>query len=679
MEIQFSLSLTGADQSSSTPSPTARSTWSASRAAATHRKRHVKCDETRPACLNCLKWRGYCGSYAREAADSPASCAGAPDKARTSPKPVAAASAPLLLTEPTFHALRFASVEQRAYFDEWCALSVNFLSGRLGRARLWTVTMPQLTLEERTLRYGAMAVGAMHKAREVAAVGGNDHYLNAVVYYCEALRLQSKARPTEEGLRTALLSSLLFICFETQRGNVAAALKHVTHGFSMLNELAACTEMAPALVRIAPAPPALVQEILDCYKPLEMQSRSFLGSYRKFFFPPQPPPPPPPPPSDAPSGSPAAPPKSSPWPSPMPSPHAVAARAPTSRSPRLGLPSPQSPCSPASAAGAAGAAPGDAPLSGRPSRPPGILPFTKLTPYFRPKLTRITELRDLPPAFRDMDEAHGYWALVQRSMVRSIPMLSMVTSRLALTKAASEAEVESKLATVKQNPDVSEFVATSRRWLRSWSDAYEPLFREACRNSSKHSDVHLEALNLRVEYLLLYIYTTIPRFSGLGTAKGLTTQYREINRLAETLLSATPSCGFAMDSGWTWPLFVSAFACRDAAVRADAIRILGQYPIRNALRDSRVFRAIALKNEEVEAAVAMDGHEADQWLRLRRRELVFEDFGTSIIYRSPRKNPATGQWDLVEEVAGFNVGSDGKLHWQTQPISESASILSGVC
>lgn len=598
----------------------------------------------------------------------------------------------MILTEPAVNSIRFASGDQRAYFDAWSALSVTFLSGGLNQTRLWTATMPQLSLEETTLRYGAMAVGALRKAYEVeepsaALSSGNRHYLNAVIYYCEALRLQSKARPTKDGLRTALLSSLLFICFEAQRGNMAAALKHVTHGFSMLNELAACTEKAPGLVSIAPAPPVLVQEILDCYKPLELQSRSFLGSYKKFFFPPNPiapqsahgggvPQPGPASSAGSPPRAPAQTPPSqpgTPWRAPPPA---------SSQASQTGLPSPQSqgsPGSPAAGSAAAGSAAGQSPPQGAPRRPPGILPFTKHSPYFRPKLSRITTLDEMPLVFTDMDETQGYWALVQKHMVQNLPMLTMVTSRLALTRATSEAELEVKLASVKQNPLVSKFVAEARYWLQRWIEAYEPLFQGISRNSVHDAKAYLQAISLRIEYLILYIYTTIPRFSGLITAKGLTPQYREINRFAETLLVARPNCGFAMDSGWTWPLFVSSFGCRDPAVRADAIRILGQYPIRNALRDSRVFRAIALKNEEVEAKIAMEGDESEQWLRLRRRELVFEDFGTNIIYRSSQKDPVTGRWELVEEAAEFTVEADGSLKWQRVPISDSASILSGVC
>jgi hypothetical protein len=582
--------------------------------------------------------------------------------------------------------------------------------------------MPQLTLEEKSLRFGAMAVGALRKAyahegRNIgtALTTSNKHYLNAIIYYCEALRFQSKAQPTREGLRTALLSSLLFICFETQRANMPAALKHITHGFSMLNELASCTDKAPDLVSIAPAPPNLVQEILDCYKPLELQSRSFMGSYKKFFFPSGPRQP-----GQAPLGpmaTPVPPQPVSAGEPPMPKPiHDSQTGASSSMreqtlSPQsqpgtpwqpqhegsqspgpTGLPSPQSQdsprsqneqqSSPQSGRSMPPVPPGGPPMApgGPPRRPPGILPFTKHSPYFRPKESSITSLDNLPPVFQSYDEAQGYWTLLQRQMVQYIPILAMTTSQLALTKINDDAELERRLSTVKQNPRISKFVAESRYWLQRWIEAFDPYFLAAARNNHQDPAAYLQAANLRVEYLILYIYTAIPRFSGLITARSLTPQYREIIILAETLLQARPNCGFAMDSGWTWPLFVAAFACRDPTVRDDAIRVLGQYPIRNALRDSRVFRAIALRNKEVEQYIAAwSDDEQAQWLRLRRREVVFEDFGASVIFRLPQRDPTTGRWILVEEAADIMVRDDGTLNWQQQPISESSSILSGVC
>lgn len=658
------------------------------------RKRHVKCDETKPSCLNCMKWRGYCDSYITSPTEeTTVKTSRAPrDSSQIVGRLIHTKKAPVMIIDPNINTIHFENSEQKAYFDEWAHLSVTYLSGGLSHTRLWTTTMPQVTLQETILRYGAMAIGALRRAyiEEGQGVGttlrtNNTHYLNAIIYYCEALRMQSHAKPSREGLRTALLSSLLFICFETQRANMPTALKHIKAGFGMLNELAACTDKAPHLVSIAPAPPALVDEILDCYKPLELQSRSFIGSFQKFFFPPGA--------RQLENQAQSAYAQQNPHSQQQPQWYSRSP-TPSDSNSETGLPSPQSQASPQAHQTVLThqqrtqqqlppSSASSSPQTGSPSsspRPTGILPFTQNSPYFRPKNSHIKSLEDIPRVFSTMDEAQGYWILLQKQMVQYMPALIALTSQLSLPKINDPAELERRFSSVRQNSKISKFVAESRYWLQRWVEAFDPLFTAIARESHDDPQSYLQAAHLRIEYLILYIYTAIPRYSGLITAKGLTPQYREINILAETLLRARPICGFAMDSGWTWPLFVSAFACRDATVRDESIRILGQYPIRNALRDSRVFRAIAMRNREADRVTAM--HESDEharWLQQRRREVVFEDFGTNIIYRYAQLDAATGQWLMVEEAADFMVREDGTLPWQRQPMSNSLSVLSGVC
>ncbi|KAF4991552.1 hypothetical protein FGRMN_7755 [Fusarium graminum] len=676
MEIQFSIPIKGGRSNSSDGSTSVSPTEiSANAQGGTHRfaletrARHTRRSSSR-ARTGCATFSQATSKSKSASNPTGKSRAASRIKVSTGSTAVVSTRTPTIPEEPHINTICFTSSEQRSYFDEWSTLSVSFLSGSLGDSRLWTTTMPQLTLQEPSLRYAAMAVGALRKASNVdfeasspgnELMGNNKHYLNAIVYYCEALQLQAKARPTKEGLRTAMLASLLFICFEAQRGNMPAALKHITHGFSMLNELAACSAKAPSLVRIAPAPPALVQEILDCYKPLELQSRSFMGSYKKFFFPPKPPEVASKQPSTSQASSPASQP-GTPW-----------ANAPSSQQNTTGLPSPQSQASPQAMSDQ------QTPPRAPPQRPPGIAPFTKHSPYFKPKQTNITVIEDMPPAFSTLDEAHGYWTLLQRQMVQYIPLLTATTAQLALPKVKDMVELRAKLTGVTQNPRIAKFLEESRYWLNRWSNSFSPLLQVTSDNRHDYMQPYLQAINLHIEFLILYIYTAMPRYSDLETARALTPQYREINVIAETLIASRPNCGFSMDSGWTWPLFVSAFGCRDPAVKEDAIRILAKYPIRNALRDSRVFRAIALKNWEVEVINAMEGDEDEQWLRLRRRELVFEDLGMNIIFRYAEKSQITGEWELVEDVAAFMVGEDGQLDWHRQPISESVSILSGVC
>ncbi|KAF4119948.1 Fungal Zn(2)-Cys(6) binuclear cluster domain [Geosmithia morbida] len=652
-------------------------------------------------------WRGYCDGYTQPD-NTPRSSGASP-----SSKLIHTKKAPLVLNEPSINTIRFKNGEQRAYFDEWTSLSVYFLSGGLSQTSLWTTTLPQLSLEEPTLRTAAMAIGALRKAYsyEGLPIGSvlsddNRHYINAITYYCKALRLQTKAMPTNEGMRTALLSSLLFICFEAQRSNIPAALKHVTHGFTMLNELATCTENGPSLVSIAPAPPSLVQEILECYKPLEQQSRSFTGSYRKVFFfsetgaPNQPNQPfytnstmytannsttlagqmfndTPPGGGSNPTGlglnesSAGSSPQTSSPPSlpgtPWSMNEAVTVLGQGQRNSHEGFPSPQSQTGPKSKSS-------QTPF--RLQRPTRILPFSKHCPYFRPKHSNITSLGTLPITFSSIEEAWSYWGLLQKHLMQHQPLFIAATSQIDLAQVTDDADLERRFARAREMPEFSELITETRYWLQRWCEAFDPLYENKLRERDQDRQGYLEAASLRIEYLVAFIYGKLTRYSKLEIAMALTPQYRELNMLSETLLQARPSCGFSMDRGWTWPLYVTTYNCRDPAVRADAIRILEQYPICNALRDSRVIRAIALRNDEAEreSAEGADGDEA-HWLRMRRREIVFDDLGRSVIFRSVRRDHTDNRWVLIEEAADFTIQKDGLLPWKQQPISEAKSIL----
>ena len=175
------------------------------------------------------------------------------------------------------------------------------------------------------------------------------------------------------------------------------------------------------------------------------------------------------------------------------------------------------------------------------------MPFKPHSPYFRPKIIKVAKLDEMPHMFTSNDEAHGYWTLIQRQMVQYMPFLTSVTAQLGLQHLVKEREIERMLLSVKKNAKIDRFIADSRYWLQRWIEAFEPLFKHRARNAETENEAYLGAINLRIEYLLLYVYTAIPRFSGLVTAKGLTPQYREITVWAETLVAARPSCGFAMD------------------------------------------------------------------------------------------------------------------------------------
>ncbi len=109
---------------------------------------------------------------------------------------------------------------------------------------LWAVTMPQLAQKNQTLRYAAIAIGALSKWHcqnwsgiPSQGVGTRSPprrreraLPQAVAYYCRSLKLQKK----QNSIPDAVFLSVLFLFFETLRGNRKATLDHINHGLTLL-------------------------------------------------------------------------------------------------------------------------------------------------------------------------------------------------------------------------------------------------------------------------------------------------------------------------------------------------------------------------------------------------------------------------------------------------------------
>ncbi|KAM0216602.1 hypothetical protein ACHAQD_007837 [Fusarium lateritium] len=96
-------------------------------------------------------------------------------------------------------------------------------------------------------------------------------YLNAVAHYCHALKLQSQ----QASIQDAVFLSILFLCFETLRGNRKAALDHINHGLAML--LALLTDPdSRQMTSVAPNPKPLIAVVADIFSQLLPQTRLIL-------------------------------------------------------------------------------------------------------------------------------------------------------------------------------------------------------------------------------------------------------------------------------------------------------------------------------------------------------------------------------------------------------------------
>ncbi|KAH6665665.1 hypothetical protein B0J14DRAFT_491773, partial [Halenospora varia] len=193
--------------------------------------RHVKCDETKPACLRCTKFGFECSGYPsiRQPTSQPRFLAPltplAPDFSSSTSFSVLRISA-----------ARFRSEQDLRYFRFFCEEAATHIAGPYQRSKsLWSNLIPQASESIPFVHHAIVALGAFSKVSKetrnflLPEEGGIKDYRKA---------LQGMRQATEIGdhdTKTLLLATVLAFCIETLQGA----------------QLSACTLANKALVLLA--------------------------------------------------------------------------------------------------------------------------------------------------------------------------------------------------------------------------------------------------------------------------------------------------------------------------------------------------------------------------------------------------------------------------------------------
>ncbi|KAF5661377.1 transcription factor [Fusarium heterosporum] len=247
----------------------------------TCKKRHVKCDEAKPKCGNCVRNRRDCEGYVVIKKKRTVS----PVQVRWDSKQITRAAPPRAQLHLVNDSLDFKNARGILYFEEFVRTVQSPWIAAGFSTDLWAVILPQVARVNTTVRHAAIAIGALskwhyktkHYAVASLEVTGNESsredadYLDAVAHYCHALRLQSQ----QASIQDAVFLSMLFLCFEILRGNRKAALDHINHGLAML--LALLTDQDSHLMTsFAPNPKPLIAVLGDIFSHLLPQTRLIL-------------------------------------------------------------------------------------------------------------------------------------------------------------------------------------------------------------------------------------------------------------------------------------------------------------------------------------------------------------------------------------------------------------------
>ncbi|KAL4893572.1 hypothetical protein BDV59DRAFT_207683 [Aspergillus ambiguus] len=270
---------TNSNEAYEKPKSTRRSTLKVRTGCITCKMRHIKCDETKPHCNNCLRSRGHCEGYVNISKKT-----SGPVQICWDSKQNVYGSAPKINLQQAVRASDFYDTMGMLYFEEFIALVRGPWISAVSNAELWQATLPQLARSNNSLRCIAIGIGALSVSHQSnfsdpckrlmlpSPTFENDtHYQNAVRYYCRALKILSDSKAVQD----VVSSSVLLLFFENLRGNRKTALNHLNHGLSLMLTLL-IDDTHSYLHAVAPNPKPFLLSLASIFAVLAPQARFVL-------------------------------------------------------------------------------------------------------------------------------------------------------------------------------------------------------------------------------------------------------------------------------------------------------------------------------------------------------------------------------------------------------------------
>jgi hypothetical protein len=187
------------------------------------RARHIKCDEKKPPCSNCLKSNRQCDGYSI-----------------VGPRPDQP-SVKIVHWKPSALALHQMSVdlagerEERRAFHFFRSNSVGVLQGYFD-SEFWSRLILQASHTDPAIKHAVVALGSLHEAiltGESRLLNNGKAHDNFALQHCnKAIANLNKGLRGEgqKSIEVLLMSCVIFVCFETLQGNYESALSHMESG-----------------------------------------------------------------------------------------------------------------------------------------------------------------------------------------------------------------------------------------------------------------------------------------------------------------------------------------------------------------------------------------------------------------------------------------------------------------
>ena len=240
-----------------------------------HRRRKIKCDETRPVCVRCSQ-AGYDCEFAKPPPPARPHCG-------STLLPKAAQKLPLSRMHPSGRLLIEVEIENR-YFDHFQRKTTSGFQGIMDWS-IWNHLILQLCHHEPFVRESVVAIGALIRSLEV---GNSDrefparddspsevaamHRQFAFLKYGRAVKAMQTALIGAEPTQI-LVACLLVFCFEILLDNRSLALSHVITGHRMLQDWLNKHHQSklPDRDLHSPASRNVDDELVDAFEHLDLQ------------------------------------------------------------------------------------------------------------------------------------------------------------------------------------------------------------------------------------------------------------------------------------------------------------------------------------------------------------------------------------------------------------------------
>ncbi|KAL2064368.1 hypothetical protein VTL71DRAFT_4862 [Oculimacula yallundae] len=263
---------------------TRRSGPKSSSGCATCKKRRIKCDERLPHCMRCEKFGMECGGYKKLPSVS------------TAPKNVVARpllpNAKVLCKPPATVSKLFNTDQEFGYFQRFCMQNVKQLTG-LRESEFWTRYVLQASEMEPCVRHAVIAIGALdfskkgfgpgavkRSQRDSSQISDSELFdASRLEFACQEYGkaiacLRTTIAKKKLSVRTSLITSLLFVCFESYHGNSDGASAQIYAGIEVLEQYKKQRQRLSVEPDKIPPPP-IENDIVDMFAMLEVQATSW--------------------------------------------------------------------------------------------------------------------------------------------------------------------------------------------------------------------------------------------------------------------------------------------------------------------------------------------------------------------------------------------------------------------